>query len=321
MFLSIIIPIYNVEKYIDNTLRSIYSQLNELNSDIEIIMVNDGSCDHSATIAEQYCNRYPSCTQLIHQTNMGLSCARNTGLKIAKGQYIWFVDSDDCVAPGSFCKIIQYIKEYQADILAFDMIRVYENTKKTKYIPIFHHKFNNRQYGKKSNGFQLISNIRETPVQRFLFRHDFLKENQLTFYPGIYHEDNEYLIRCFFHARTIVPIPYASYHYLIRSSGSIMSTSNPKRLKDLLRILQIHQTYKETHCTSYKEEAFFDYYRFLLVHRLLKNKLFHEHKATVNYDKKEFQRIIIAGLRASAHYFLWNSALECFIDLYKIKKL
>lgn len=319
MFLSIIIPIYNVEKYIDNTLNSIYSQLNESPSDVEIIMVNDGSCDLSATIAEKYCNQHPSCTQLIHQTNMGLSCARNTGLKIAKGQYIWFVDSDDCVAPGSIRKVIKYIKEYQADILAFDMIRVYEQSQKTKYIPIFHHKYNNYQYGKKLNGFQLISNIRETPIQRFLFRHDFLRKNKLSFYPGIFHEDNEFFVRCFFHAKTIVPVPYASYRYLIRKSGSITSTVNPKRIKDLLQILQIHQAYKEAHCTSYKEKAFFDYYRFLLVHRLLKNKLFHEYKDTIDYDKKEFKKIIFAGLSASAYYILWNSTLKCLIDLYKIK--
>lgn len=73
MLLSIIIPIYNVEKYIDGTLRSIYSQLGNHISDIEIIMVNDGSSDQSAAIATQYYDQYQSITQLIHQNNMGLS--------------------------------------------------------------------------------------------------------------------------------------------------------------------------------------------------------------------------------------------------------
>lgn len=319
MLLSIIIPIYNVEKYIDGTLRSIYSQLGNHISDIEIIMVNDGSSDQSAAIATQYYDQYQSITQLIHQNNMGLSCARNTGLKAAQGQYIWFVDSDDSIESDSLSKIIKYIKEYHADIFAFDMLRIKEKNQKIKYVSIFHRKYNHYLYCKKLNRFQLVSKIRETPVQKFIFRHSFLKENQLTFYPGIFHEDNEYMVRCLFHAKTIIPIPYAPYRYLARSSGSITSSKNPKRIKDLLLIMQIHNSYKETHCVKYKDKAFFDYYNFRAVHRLLKNNLFKEYKDTVGYDKKEFKNILIKGLRASAHFFLWYSIIECFIDLYKNK--
>lgn len=319
MLLSIIIPIYNVEKYIDGTLTSIYSQLSNHISDIEIIMVNDGSSDHSITIAEKYYNQYRSNTQLIHQHNMGLSCARNTGLKAAKGQYIWFIDSDDSIEADSLNKVIEYIKEYHADILAFDMVRIKEKTQKVKYVSIFHRKYNRYLYCKKLNRFQLVSKIRETPVQKFIFRHNFLKENQLTFYPGIFHEDNEYMIRCIFHATTIVPVPYAPYRYLARSSGSITSSKNPKRIKDLLLIMQIHNAYKEAHCVKYKDKAFFDYYNFRAVHRLFKNNLFKEYKDRVNYDKKEFKNILIKGLRASACFFLWYSIIECFIDLHKNK--
>ena len=138
MILSIVIPIYNVEKYIDGTLNSIYSQISGHSSDVEVIMINDGSPDNSRAIAERYYKKYTSCSSLIDQDNMGLSCARNTGIKAAKGEYIWFIDSDDSIAPGSISEVIRYIKEYHVEILAFDMVRENEETGRTKIHHIFY---------------------------------------------------------------------------------------------------------------------------------------------------------------------------------------
>lgn len=319
MLLSIVIPIYNVEKYIDGTLDSIYSQISGHTSDVEVIMINDGSPDNSRIIAERYYNMYSSCSILIDQDNMGLSCARNAGLKAAKGEYIWFIDSDDSIAPGSISEVIRYIKEYRAEILAFDMIRVNEETGKTKIHHIFFRKYNRNLYNKILDKYHIISRIRETPVQKFIFNREFLGKHRLTFYPGILHEDNEFMARCLFHAERFVPIHYAPYRYLIRSSGSITAVKNPKRIEDFLKITQLIKVYREQHATLYRDKLFLDYYRFLTLHRVLKSKLFKEFRNVITYDKKESRKIILDGIRASLYYHLWSSFFKCIIDLFKNK--
>lgn len=104
MFLSIIIPIYKVENYICGTLESIYNQ--ECAEDIfEVICINDGTPDGSMQIVGEFALKHAN-LHIINQENQGLSCARNAGLRIAKGDYIWFVDSDDQVADGSIKHLV-----------------------------------------------------------------------------------------------------------------------------------------------------------------------------------------------------------------------
>ena len=105
MYLSIIIPIYKVEKYIRYTLDSIYNQ-NANEKSFEVICVNDGTPDNSMNIVEEFKILYNN-LHIINQKNEGLSCARNAGLKIAKGDYIWFVDSDDTLEVQSISKVIR----------------------------------------------------------------------------------------------------------------------------------------------------------------------------------------------------------------------
>ena len=99
MFLSIVIPIYNVEKYIDRCLNSIFSQ-DVSPENLEVICVNDGPPENSMQIVNCYANKYAN-LHIVNQQNQGLSVARNGGMAIAKGDYLWFVDSDDYVTDNS----------------------------------------------------------------------------------------------------------------------------------------------------------------------------------------------------------------------------
>lgn len=115
--LSIIIPVYNVEKYVGRCLESCLDQ--DLPKDeYEIIVVNDGTQDNSVQVIEKYIKPENNVT-LIHRENGGLSAARNTGLKHAQGEYVWFVDSDDWIEKDSLSKLIQYIKKYDLDVFRF----------------------------------------------------------------------------------------------------------------------------------------------------------------------------------------------------------
>ena len=109
MKLSIIIPVYNVEQYVGRCLQSCLSQSHVKADDYELVIVNDGTKDNSMQVVEEMTR---GCTNItvINQHNQGLSMARNAGLKEAKGEYVWFVDSDDWIAEGSISKIAAKIE-------------------------------------------------------------------------------------------------------------------------------------------------------------------------------------------------------------------
>ena len=112
--LSIIIPIYNVELYLDECLKSIFEQMND---DVEVILINDGSTDKSNEIIEKYSNEYQF--KYISQVNQGISATRNVGLKESSSTYVTFLDSDDILATGILDKIIKEIKTSKIDLYKF----------------------------------------------------------------------------------------------------------------------------------------------------------------------------------------------------------
>lgn len=113
--ISIIVPVYNVENYLDRCVRSIVSQNYDL---CEIILVNDGSTDSSGTICNTWSNQF-NWIKTLHKSNGGLSSARNLGLEHARGKFIWFVDSDDFLAPNVLGRIIETALKLDAQILYF----------------------------------------------------------------------------------------------------------------------------------------------------------------------------------------------------------
>lgn len=119
--LSVVVPVYNVENYLR---RCIESLLRQTYSPLEIILVNDGSCDGCPTICDEYAEKYTNIT-VIHKENGGLSSARNAGIVKASGEYITFVDSDDWVADDTYEFSMRQIFENGADCFQFDFKRVY----------------------------------------------------------------------------------------------------------------------------------------------------------------------------------------------------
>ena len=116
--LSIIIPVYNVQKYLEDCLLSIYKQSLSLET-FEVIAVNDGSTDSSIDILREYGEIYPNLI-IISQENKGLSKARNNGLAVASGKYVFFMDSDDFLCLDSLASLLSKAVEYDLDVLRFD---------------------------------------------------------------------------------------------------------------------------------------------------------------------------------------------------------
>lgn len=131
--LSIIIPVYNSEKYLDKCLESVCHQ-NLSESDYEIIVINDGSDDRSREIIEKFTVKYPHIV-FINQENQGVSAARNAGLALAKGDYITFIDSDDFIYPDSLPKLLNYILRNDLDILYGSMEHIDEMGNHLSFFP------------------------------------------------------------------------------------------------------------------------------------------------------------------------------------------
>lgn len=128
MFFSIIVPVYNVEKYLRKCLDSLLCQEYK---DYEVIIVDDGSEDGSGYIADEYVLRYPTRLKVIHQNNKGLGGARNTGIDASTGEYLVFIDSDDYVADNFLAKANHTLIEHDIDILVFNYCEVSERGKVT----------------------------------------------------------------------------------------------------------------------------------------------------------------------------------------------
>ena len=212
---SVIIPVYGVEKYIRQCLESV---INQTLKDIEIIVVNDGTKDNSMKIVEEYL--YDKRIKIINKENGGLSSARNAGLKIAKGKYIAFIDSDDWVDSNMLkelfeCNMIEGENEW--DIISSEMMLYDNNTSKTKKRIIEN---DNILQGKGSLLYKLCG----MEVCNKIYKRDFLIKNSLEFKEGIIHEDNLFTIKAFFIANKVKYINKYHYFYRLKRENSILNT-------------------------------------------------------------------------------------------------
>ncbi len=132
-FVSIIIPVYNVEKYIKRCIDSILKQNYD---DYEIILVNDGSVDNSGSLCDQIADAHSNIIA-VHKENGGLASARNYGLKHIKGQYVVFIDADDWVAPHFFAFLDEHLRKNNLDVLKYGYQRVYNNELGKSQVPYY----------------------------------------------------------------------------------------------------------------------------------------------------------------------------------------
>ena len=218
---------YNVELYIKKCLQScLYQDISS--SEYEIIVVNDGSPDNSLQIAEYIASTEKNVT-VVSQENAGLSVARNVGLIHAKGEYVWFVDSDDWIEENCLNGILESLDEKRPDFLQLQYRLAYDDDSKNKdvYCTI----------NDVVSGVQQINNGGVPhPAQFAIYRKDFLINNNLQFYPGIFHEDSEFKPRVLFLAKRCASYDKVVYNYYQRSTGSITSMPNPKRAFDCLTV-------------------------------------------------------------------------------------
>lgn len=229
--ISIVIPMYNVEKYIGDCLESIARQEYE---SLEVICVDDGSTDSSHVIAEEWKNLHPTMEiTILRQANAGLSAARNTGLKAANGEYVFFLDSDDWLEKDALERLAKHI--HGEDLICFSGRKWYQDTQMYEVAD----KLQSATY---DTGWEYY-NENALQSRRFpfvcavlrLYRREFLMENKLYFTEGIYHEDNMFTPYACLYAQATKVVNECLYVYRIRG-GSITTQPKLKNIQDKLWI-------------------------------------------------------------------------------------
>ena len=234
MKLSIIIPIYNVEKYIKSCLESVFCQ-NIDESLFEVILVNDGTEDRSLIVIEDILRKYNNII-VVEQSNQGLSVARNTGLLYAKGDYVLFLDSDDLLVNNSLSKILDNAIKFSADLVVADFVKMTDQ--EIQSAAIESEKKGSISIDIKSGEdlFLFDLNPQQCYVWRALYRRSFLESFNLRFIPGIYFEDVPFTTECYLKAEKCVKISQLFYVYRQRDN-SIVSSVNMNKLRDLNTVI------------------------------------------------------------------------------------
>ncbi len=228
--ISVIVPVYNTEKYLKKCLESI---INQTYQEFEVIIVNDGSTDNSQKIIDKYIEKYQNIIKCINKENGGLSSARNVGIEVAKGDYIIFVDSDDYLETTLLEQMLPYIQK-NIDLVKYKLIKINEENKELERIdgPTF-----DEVTGEEGFNKLVFNDILLEPACLYLYKKDIFIKNELRFLENTYHEDFGLIPIIFLNAKKMVSIDFYGYYY-VQAGNSITRNDDyaktVKRANDLL---------------------------------------------------------------------------------------
>lgn len=223
---SVIVPVYNVELYIEECLDSVVKQTYQ---ELQIIVVDDGSTDSSSQKVQPYLS--DGRVQFIEQANKGLSGARNTGLEVANGRYVLFVDSDDYLELAAIEELVRLMENNQVDLIRFNgrafLDELNEPIEQNNYD--FSHRLKEGILYTQ-NLFEVNRQTFASPVYLYMVKREIIEKNKLSFYEGILHEDELFTTQVFLNTRSMI---YANAFYYNRRyrENSIMTNQSPERLK------------------------------------------------------------------------------------------
>ena len=251
---SIIVPFYNVERYIEKCLETLVNQTLE---DIEIILVNDGSKDKSIEIVNKFLEKYPEKLVYFEKENGGLSDARNYAIPYAKGEYIAFLDSDDYVEKDMYEKMYQLAKEENSDMVECDFYWEYPEKTKIDTGAIYN--------GKK----EMLEKVRVVAWNK-LIKREILEKAKIEFPKGYRYEDVEFTYKLIPYLEKVSFLKKPCIHYIQRENS--ISNSQNERTKEIFDVLDhVIRYYKEKGIyDEYKEEIEYIYARYLLCSSLLR---------------------------------------------------
>jgi len=225
--ISIVIPVYNVEKYIRRCLESVMAQ-DTAGADVECIVVDDCTPDGSMAVAKEMIDTYKGSIDfklLHHEKNRGLSAARNTGLEHASGDYIFFIDSDDWILPDSIQYFTEHLKEHpNVDLVIGNTL---EACTKKRYLEHLHVP---RFIEDKTEIMQLMTQERiYRQAWNKLIRKDILTSHHIAFIEGIVFEDFPWTFELFLHVSSILLLPLVTYQYEFVEASIVNTVFHPEK--------------------------------------------------------------------------------------------
>lgn len=226
MKVSVIIPIYNVEKFIS---RCAVSLMEQTLTDVEYIFVDDATPDDSIKVLQEVINRYPNrkgqCRILQHKQNLGLPAARNTGLAVAQGEYIFHCDSDDFVEPDMLEQLYRKATETDADIVWCDWWLSFAKNERYMKQP---------EYPTAEEALKgMLSGVMKFNVWNKLIRRSLYMESGIMFPAGYGMGEDMTIMRLFARASKVAYLPKAFYHYVQQNNGAFCKTFSEKHLSDV----------------------------------------------------------------------------------------
>ncbi len=304
--LSVIVPIYNAEKYIERCLESI---INQTFKDLEIILVNDGSIDNSQEIIEKYTNEYPDMIRFFVKENGGQATARNLGIEKALGEYIAFVDVDDYLELDTYEKAIDYIEQNNLDIVCFDFWEIINGEKAEKNHYLISDENNVKKY--------IVSE--SSPVNKVI-KTKIFRENGVRFLEKYIYEDlatipilGKYTSKIGFMADKL-------YNYDIHENSTMRQREYNSKLENIF--VAIERLYSEFIDTEYKEELEYIYIEHLLHAANLRFLAYEEGKENIDKISK-IMKEKFPNWRKNKYYKMQNMKYKiiCNLFFYKQKKI
>lgn len=231
--ISIIVPVYNVEKYLNRCVDSLLNQDIDKNQ-YEIILVDDGSPDRSGVMCDEYSQKYSN-IHVVHKTNGGLADARNAGLDVAQGKYIMFVDSDDYITENVLQQILGIAEQYNTEICVYKLLVLDENN------DVIPNKHPNQQFELYHiyDSEDVLYTIDISSVCAALYSRDFINSHNIRFTKGITHEDVDFSNRVYALVHRILFTEVLVYFYYWNPESLNRSTDIEKIKKKYLDDLQV----------------------------------------------------------------------------------
>lgn len=237
---SVIIPVFNTRIYLQECIESVLKQTQK---EVEIILVDDGSTDGSSEVIREYEEKFPS-IKAVYQSNQKLGAARNVGVRVAEGKYLYFLDSDDYIDEHLLERCYQKAEKDQLDFVLFDAKPLMdtesvgsENTVKADVYDRSNMKIGERIYSGREFWEEYYSCGGLFPNAVLVYANaDFIRNNELYFEPGVYYEDNEWTLRMYLRAKRIAYISEQLYTRRYRPGSITMSSYNEAHLQSCIII-------------------------------------------------------------------------------------
>ncbi len=217
--LTIVIPSYNTEKFIDKNIPTFLQD--SILDDIEILIINDGSTDHTVEIAKKYEEKYPDTVHIVNKKNGGHGSVINKGIEIATGTYYKVVDGDDWVDTNNLCRFVTDLKQQDADLVINPYYFVYDGSGRRKLV-----KFGAPIYGISILFDDICTNYQKLPIHSITYKTHILRNNGIKVREKCFYEDNEYDLLPIPFVNTIAIYDYPIYEYLIAQQNQSVSDKN-----------------------------------------------------------------------------------------------